>query len=62
MWHALRYTLRSFRKSPSFVLMVTLSLGLGIGANTAIFRLLNALMLKPLGVNRPDKLIRHRYP
>jgi predicted permease len=58
LWHSLRNTLRSFRRSPGFVVAVTLSLGLGIGANSAIFGLLNALMLRPLPVHQPDRLIR----
>jgi hypothetical protein len=57
-WHTLRNTLRSFRKNPGFVLAVTLSLGLGIGANSAIFGLLNALMLRLLPVHQPDRMIR----
>lgn len=58
LWRNLRNTLYSFRKSPGFVVAVTLSLGLGIGANSAIFSLLNSLMLRPLPVNQPDRLIR----
>src|SRR6476469_89621 len=44
----LRYAFRSLRRSPAFALTVILMLGLGIGANTAIFTLVDALLLRPL--------------
>ena len=51
-----RYALRALRRSPAFALVAILSLGLGIGANTAIFSLINAVMLKPLPVRHPEEL------
>src|SRR4029077_15148027 len=46
-----------FRKSPGFALVAILSLGLGIGANTAIFSLIDAVMLKSLPVGHPEDLV-----
>jgi putative ABC transport system permease protein len=51
-----RYALRALRRSPTFSSVAILSLAIGIGANTAIFGLLNALMLRPLPVEQPREL------
>ncbi|MEX2285116.1 MAG: ABC transporter permease [Gemmatimonadota bacterium] len=58
MLNDLRYALRSLAKSPGMVLVVTLCLGLGIGANTTIFSLTNAVFLRPLPVQEPGRLVR----
>jgi len=54
----LRYTLRQLRKSPGFTLTSVITLALGIGATTAIFTLVHAVLLKSLPVTRPDELWR----
>jgi putative ABC transport system permease protein len=53
----LRYALRSFWLSPAFATVAILSLALGIGANTAIFQLLNAVRLRSLPVSNPEELV-----
>src|SRR6516162_2548730 len=53
----LRYSLRSLRKSPVFLAVAVLSLALGIGANTAIFTLIHQLILQPLPVREPDRIV-----
>lgn len=53
----LRYGLRTLSKSPSFAVVVILSLALGIGANTTIFTLGNALLFRPLPVQDPEQLV-----
>jgi predicted permease len=51
-----RYALRTFRRTPGLTFMIVVSLGIGIGATTAIFSVVNALLLKPLPYPDPDRL------
>src|SRR5262245_16185007 len=52
----LRFALRSFRRAPAFPLAAIATLALGIGATTAIFRTINAVLLKPLAYPEPENL------
>jgi putative ABC transport system permease protein len=54
----LRYTLRILLKNPGFAAIAVFTLGLGIGANTAIFSVTNALFLRPLSVRNPEMMVR----
>jgi predicted permease len=56
-WQSLRYTVRVLSKSPGFTGVAILSLALGIGANTAIFTLINALILRDIPVRQPERLV-----
>jgi predicted permease len=57
LFRDVRYALRGFRQSPVFAAVAVLSLALGIGANTAIFSVVDALILKPLPVRGPAGLV-----
>ena len=60
MFNDVRYALRSFRRTPGFTCLVIVTLAVGIGANTAMFSVVNAVLLRPFGYTDADSLQRVR--
>ena len=58
IWRDVKLAVRGLTRRPGFTVVVLLTLALGIGANTAVFSVLNSILLRPLSFQEPDKLVR----
>src|SRR5512142_421269 len=61
VWSDLRFAARVMRRNPAFSAVIIITLALGIGANTALFTVVNAVLLKPLPVTKPQELAQFEW-
>ncbi|MBX9604035.1 MAG: ABC transporter permease [Bryobacteraceae bacterium] len=57
LWNDVNYAIRVLRKSPGYIAVAVLTLGLGVGANTAVFSIINTLLFRPPVAERPQELV-----